>query len=87
MSTEKERAWRAEFDADGERQVHDTIYQGPGIYSEPKRLLALRWLREKEVARTKQDKMMLRYVRWTLWAALAAVGVGIVAILVTWFHG
>ncbi len=78
---EEERAWRMEFEAAGERQTHDTIYHGPGIFPDPKRLFALRWLREKEVARGSQDRKMLRYVRWTLWAAVAAVVVGIIAIL------
>ena len=29
---EQEAAWRAEFEADGERAVLDTICHGPGIY-------------------------------------------------------
>jgi hypothetical protein len=78
---EEERAWRMEFETAGERQTHDTIYHGQGIYPDPKRLFALRWLREKEVARGNQDRKMLRYVRRTLWAAVAAVVVGIIAIL------
>jgi len=79
--TEDERAWRAEFETAGERQVHDTIYYGPGIYSDPKRLFAIRWFREKEVDRANKDRQMLCYVRWTFWAAVAAVIVGIIAIL------
>jgi hypothetical protein len=82
--TEDERVWRAEFERDGERQVHDTIYHGPGIYPDPKRLFALRWLREKEVEQNNLDRLMRRDVRWTLWAAVAAVIVGIVAILASW---
>jgi hypothetical protein len=79
--TEEEHAWRAEFEAAGERQVHDTMYYGPGYYPDPQRLFALRWLREKEVDRANKDREMLRYVQWTLWAAVAAVIVGIIAIL------
>jgi hypothetical protein len=79
--TEEEQAWRAEFEEAGEGQVHDTMYYGPGFYSEPKRLFALRWLREKEVDRADKDRKMLRYVRWALWAAVSAVIVGIIAIL------
>jgi hypothetical protein len=80
-----ETAWRSEFEADGERAVHDTIYHGPGIYPDPKRLFALRWLREKEVERERQEHQMRSYVRWTFWAAAAAVVAGIVGVLVTWF--
>jgi hypothetical protein len=48
-NAEEEPEWRAEFERAGERQVHDTIYHGPGIYPDPKRLFALpisyAWLR------------------------------------------
>jgi hypothetical protein len=82
---EQEAAWRTEFEADGERAVHDTIYRGSGIYPDPKRSFALRWLREKEVERERQEQKMHSYVRRTFWAAVAAVIVGIVGVLVTWF--
>jgi hypothetical protein len=51
---EQEAAWRTEFEADGERAVLDTICHGPGIYPDPKRLFALRWLRERAVERARQ---------------------------------
>jgi hypothetical protein len=79
---EQEAAWRAEFEAVGERAVHDTIYYGN--YPAPKRLLALHWLREKEVERERQEQKARTYVRWTFWAAVAAVVVGILGVLVTW---
>jgi hypothetical protein len=82
---EQEAAWRTEFEANGERAVHDTIYQGLGNYPDPQRLFALRWLREKEVEREHQEQKMRRYVRWTFWAAVAAVVAGIASVLVTWF--
>jgi hypothetical protein len=82
---EQETAWRTEFEADGERAVHDTIYHGPGIYPDPKRMFALRWLREKEVEREHQEQKMRSYVRLTFWAAVAAVVAGIAGVLVTWF--
>jgi hypothetical protein len=85
--SEEERAWRADFEANGERLTHDTLYRGAGIYPEPKRQFALRWLREKEAERNAYERSMFRYVRWTLWAAVAAVVVGVIAILVGWFHG
>lgn len=82
---EQETAWRTEFEADGERAVHDTIYHGPGIYPDPKRLFALRWLRETEVEREHQERKMRSYVRLTFGAAVAAVVAGIAGVLVTWF--
>jgi hypothetical protein len=82
---DQEAAWRIEFEADGERTVLDTICHGPGIYPDPKRLFALRWLREREVERVRQEQKMNTYVRCTFWAAVAAVVAGIVGVLVTWF--
>jgi hypothetical protein len=82
---EQEAAWSTEFEADGERAVLDTICHGPGIYPDPKRLFALRWLREREVERARQEQKMRSYVRCAFWAAVAAVVTGIVGVLVTWF--
>jgi hypothetical protein len=82
---EQEAAWRTEFEADGEPAVLDTICHGPGIYPDPKRLFALRWLREREVERTRQEQKIRSYVRCAFWAAIAAVVIGIVGVLVSWF--
>jgi hypothetical protein len=43
-------------------------------------ILAVRWLREQARARRFQEEQMRRDVRRTLWAAVAAVLVGIVGI-------
>jgi hypothetical protein len=84
--TAEETAWRAEFEADGERQVHDTaMFNDTASYPPPKRLFALQWLRDQEKARKDQEEETRRHVRWTFWAAVAAVAVGIVGILVTWW--
>jgi hypothetical protein len=82
---EQEAAWRTEFEAKGQRAVHDTIYHGPGVFPDPKRLFTLGWLREKEVERERQEQKMRSYVRWTFWAAVTAVIVGVFGVLVTWF--
>ena len=82
---EQEAAWRTEFEADGERAVLDTICHGPGIYPDPKRSVALRGHRERAVERARQDPKLRSFVRYTSWAAVAAVATGIVAMLVTWF--
>ena len=82
---EQEAAWRTEFEADGERAVVDTICHGRGIYPDPKRSFALRWLREREVERPRQEQKRRSYVRCAFCAAVAAVATGSVAMLVTWF--
>jgi hypothetical protein len=82
---EQEAAWRTEFEADRERAVLDTICHGRGTYPDPKRSFALRWLREREVERARQEQKMRSCVRRTFWAAVAAAAAGIVAMLVTWF--
>jgi hypothetical protein len=48
-------------------------------------LFALRWLRERAVERARQEQKMRSYVRYTFWAAVAAMATGIVAMLVAWF--
>lgn len=85
-NAEEEAAWRAEFEAAGESEVRDVIYRGPGMYPDPKRLAALRWLREQARGRNLREKQTHRYAWWTLWAAIAAVVVGVVGVAVTWFH-
>jgi hypothetical protein len=40
-------------------------------------------MREQEGDRTTRDKRTYDYVRWTFWAAVAAVGVGIIGVVVT----
>jgi hypothetical protein len=50
------------------------------MHPEAKFHLAVRWLREQARARRLQEEQMRRDVRRTLWAAVAAVLVGIVGI-------
>jgi hypothetical protein len=85
QDTENEAKWRAEFEKYGERAVHDTLYHGPGVFDEPKRLFTIRWLGEQEKDRNDQDRKTRCYVRWTFWAALAAVAVGVIGVAVTWW--
>jgi hypothetical protein len=57
-----------------------------------KRQVALRWLREKEIARDVREEARdarneaaYSYSKWTFVAAVAAVIVGIIGVLVTWY--
>jgi hypothetical protein len=79
-SAEEEAKWRAEFEAAGETEIRDGLNL---MQDEPKRQFAFRWLREEAGARKLRDEQTHRYVRWTFWAALAAVIVGIIGVGVT----
>ena len=75
-----EEGWIAEFEAAGESELRDRLYRGSGMHPEAKFHLAVRWLREQARARRLREEQMRRDVRRTLWAAVAAVLVGIVGI-------
>jgi hypothetical protein len=68
---EVEAAWRAEFKRIGETQVRDAL---DSITDEPKRQAAFRWLGDEAQARLREE----RNVRWTFFAAVAAVIVGLI---------
>ncbi len=80
MADDKEAQWRAEF----ERVGHDAVHREHRMFPEPKRQLAFRWLREKEIAREAHDEAAQWYAKWTFWAAVAAVIVGIIGVVVAW---
>jgi hypothetical protein len=71
-----EEGWIAEFEASGESELRDRLYRGSGMHPEakfsPGRSLATRAGESAQILR--------RDVRRTLWAAVAAVLVGIVGI-------
>ena len=48
------------------------------LFPEPKRQFAFRWLGDQTIARRKRENRTFKYVRWTFWAAIAAVVVGAV---------
>jgi hypothetical protein len=74
---EEEAKWRAEFDEAGEIEVRDNLSHGGIINYEPKRQFAFRWLREQVKANKRREHRMYRYARWTFWAAVGAVVLGI----------
>ena len=81
-TAEEEAAWRAEFEGAGETEICDGLKL---IQHEPTRQFAFRWLREQASARKLREEQTYRYVRWTFWAAVAAVIVGIIGVAVTLF--
>jgi hypothetical protein len=79
----QEAEWRAEFERDGELLVYDNYKQGAIYNNEAKRQAALRWLSEVSRDRRTRERLTLKVAWWTLFAALAAVGVAIIGIAVT----
>jgi hypothetical protein len=76
-----ELGWRAEFERFGEEQTRFALDSGQ--FPEAKRQFAFRWLGDQAIERRVRDQQSYRYVRWTFFAAVAAVIVGIAGIVVT----
>jgi hypothetical protein len=55
---------------------------GVGIADEPKRQAAFRWLGDEAQSRLREEKTH-HYVRWTFFAAVAAVIVGLIGVGLT----
>lgn len=83
---ETELAWRDEFERVGREAVANVIYNRMGSYPEPKRQFAFRWLREKERESEHRAANSDWYSKWTFWAAIVAILVGIVGVAVTLIH-
>jgi len=77
---EVEAAWRAEFKRIGETQVRDALNS---ITDEKKRQAAFRWLGDEAEARRLREEQTHHYVRWTFFAAVAAVIVGLIGVGLT----
>ena len=77
---EVESARGVEFKRIGEKQIRDALNSGIGIADEPKKQAAFRWLGdEAEEGRLREEKTH-HYVRWTFFAAIAAVIVGLIGV-------
>jgi hypothetical protein len=83
---EVEAAWHAEFNRIGETQLRDALNSGVGIADEPKRQAAFRWLGDEAQARRLREEKTHHYVRWTFFAAIAAVIVGLIGVGLTFLH-
>jgi hypothetical protein len=79
----QEAEWRAEFERFGETAIREGLKM---MSPEPKRQFAFRWLREQGRAREIRDIRTFDYVRWTFWAAVGAVIIGIIGVAVTVLH-
>ncbi len=83
---EVEAAWRAEFKRIGETQLREALNSGGGFADEPKRQAAFRRLGDEAQARRLRDEKTYHYVRWTFFAAIAAVIVGLIGVGLTLLH-
>jgi hypothetical protein len=81
-----EARWREELEATGEVEVQRKVNSQYFRDSPEKGSFAHRWLDEKATARLSREIWLFSYAKWTFWAALVAVLVGIGGIAVTWFH-
>ena len=85
MRDEQEAQWRKEFETAGREAIYSVVYMRHGSFDEPKRQFAFRWLREKEKEAESQGAAAHWYAKWTFWAAVAAVVVGVIGVFVTWY--
>jgi hypothetical protein len=84
VSAEQEKIWDAEFESIGEAALRAGLLHGGGvgvgISDEPKRQHAFRWLRNKERDRELREASARWYAKWTFWAAVGAVVIGLVTL-------
>jgi hypothetical protein len=83
---EVEAGWRPEFKRIGETQLRDALNGSGGFADEPKRQSAFCWLGDEAQARRLREEETYHYVRWTLFAAIAAVIVGLIGVGLTLLH-
>jgi hypothetical protein len=83
-TTEDEARWRAEFDKIGVHEVQAHLARNE--YVPAQRVTAFWWLKDRQEQQDRREEATYRYVRWTFYAALAAVIVGVVGVLVTLVH-
>jgi hypothetical protein len=84
--TDEQAKWRVEFQEAGENEVRQNLLNGAIYNSPPKRDFARKWLRELERERELRDQQIHFYTRHTFSAAVAAVIVGVIAVLATCLH-
>ena len=83
---EVEAAWRAEFKRIGETQLRDVLNSGVGRADEPNRQPAFRWLGDEAEARRLREEQTHHYLRWTFFAVIAVVIVGLIGVGFTPLH-
>jgi hypothetical protein len=86
VTKEQEMECIARFEGIGEATVRSDLQLrngvGVGISGDPMMQVAFKWLRDKERQREGRDNKTFSYVKWTYYAAVAAVVVGVIGIVV-----
>ena len=83
---EVEAAWRAEFKRIGETQLRDVLNSDNGFTDELKRQAAFRWLGDEAEQQRLREEQTNHNVRWTLFAAVATVIVGLIGVGLSFLH-
>ena len=65
---------------------HKSATRSIAITDEPKRQAAFRWLGDEAEARRLREEQTHHYVRWTFFAAVAAVIVGLIGVGLALLH-
>ena len=79
--SQKEAAWRMEFEALGEQSVLKNVKQGT-TYNEAKRQAAFRWLSEQTQLRNRREARNADLAWLALFVAIAAVSIGTIGLLI-----
>jgi hypothetical protein len=79
-----EAQWQAEFEQFGEESVRDSLHDG--LFPEPKRQFAYRWLGAEAQKRHRREERSFLYLKLTLGAAILGIIVGIIGIVLTAMH-
>jgi hypothetical protein len=82
---EVEAAWRAESSASA-RNSSATCSTAVLVADEPKRQATFRWLGDEAEERQLREEKAYHYFRWTFFAAIAAVMVGLIGVGLTVLH-
>ena len=83
---EVEAAWRVEFKRTGDRQLLSASNRASGFTNEPKRQASFRWLGDEAEGQRLREEQTHHYVRWTFFAAVAAVIVGLIGVGLALLH-
>jgi hypothetical protein len=83
---EVEEAWRAEFKRVGQAQIRDALSNGSSFTDELKRQAAFRWFGDEAEALRLREEQTHHYVRWSFFAVVAAVIVGLIGVSLTFLH-
>jgi hypothetical protein len=79
--TGDEATWRTEFERMGEKCTWDSVRAG--YFEEPKRQFAYRWLTNQALEQQRRETLTIRYLQFTLLAAVVGVVVGIIGVFAT----